>query len=76
MKVIVRINKRHDMDLVALYKTPQYSLYKAIYNAMKSYVTGQTYLIKITQNTIDISKESKIKTDSFFEVYDKYFEKS
>lgn len=27
-------------------------------------------------NTIDISKESKIKTDSFFEVYDKYFEKS
>ena len=58
MKVIVRIYKRHDMDLVALYKTPQYSLYKAIYNAMKSYVTGQTYLIKIPQNTIDMSKDN------------------
>lgn len=54
-KITIRLYKRHDMDLITLYKTPGFSLHKAIYSSLKAYINKNIYLIKMPKTTIDMT---------------------
>ena len=55
MKQIIRMYKRHDMDLITIYKTSGISLHKAIYNSLKAYVNKDVYLIKTPEAVTNMS---------------------
>lgn len=55
MKQIVRMYRRHDIDLVTIYKTAGISLHKAMYNSLKSYVNKTPYLIKTPTANVDMT---------------------
>lgn len=56
MKKSIRIYREHDIDLVTLYKNPEFGFQKALKQAVRAYVRGTPYLIYAPQ-TQDISKK-------------------
>lgn len=45
MKITMRLYRIHDLDLLYLYKLPDFSIQKAIKNALKAYISGQDLTI-------------------------------
>lgn len=46
MKITLRLYRRHDIDLISLYKNPQFDFKKACIIALRGYVTKQPVLFK------------------------------
>lgn len=56
MKILIRLYRRHDIDLVTLYKTPSFPMHRVLYNALRAYVEGYSYHVPAPEYTKDISK--------------------
>ena len=52
MKVMLRLYRQHDMDLVGLHLNPNYKLGKTIKEALKSYIKGNIYDMQMPEEEI------------------------
>lgn len=60
MKVMLRLYRQHDMDLVGLHLHPNYKLGRVIKEALKNYVNGKIYKIAMP-NEEELPKEIRKK---------------
>lgn len=55
MKKKIRLYKRHDMDLLALYKNPEFNFQYVVHEALKAYVRGKPYFIYVPRCDKDLA---------------------
>lgn len=69
MKVIIYLYRRHDMDLVTLYKNPNFGFRKVLIKAIYSYATGHPYIISApaTYNAADKNFKSRYRIELNFD---------
>lgn len=74
MKITIRLYRRHDMDLLVLYKNKNFGFQKALKKALKAYIHKEPYLV-YQPETQDFSKaDFKYSYQTFLildDVYDK-----
>ena len=58
MKVILRLYRRHDLDLIALYNNKSFGFQQTLRNALRAYAKGENYLIYPPECKINYTKKS------------------
>lgn len=60
MKVMIRLYRQHDLDLIGLYYNPEFAFRKALKETLINYVRGQYYRIDIPHIGLDGSVKKQI----------------